>query len=82
MDKEQSQNYNINKNNKKIEISGKDFLKGTDFINSVIHEYLLKKEYYKALDIFQVNFELILQLLIRMKSAIKLNQIHTLSKNL
>jgi len=47
-------NESVNKN-KKIEISGKDFLKGTDFINSVIHEYLLKKEYYKTLDTFQVT---------------------------
>lgn len=28
--------------------------KGTDFIHSVVHEYLLKKEYYKTLDSFQV----------------------------
>ena len=31
--------------------------KGIDFIHSIIHEYLLKKEYFKTLDIFQVlNF--------------------------
>ena len=27
--------------------------KATDFINSIIHEYLLKKEYYKSLSVFQ-----------------------------
>jgi hypothetical protein len=30
--------------------------KGTDFIHSVIHEYLIKKEYFKTLDVFQVKF--------------------------
>lgn len=30
--------------------------KGTDFIHSVIHEYLIKKEYFKTLDTFQVKF--------------------------
>ena len=50
-----SEKEQISNKNKKVEISGKDFIKGTDFINSVIHEYLLKKEYYKSLDIFQVT---------------------------
>ena len=30
--------------------------KGTDFIHSVIHEYLIKKEYFKTIDVFQVKF--------------------------
>lgn len=31
--------------------------KATDFINSVIHEYLLKKEYHKTLEMFQLEIE-------------------------
>lgn len=31
----------------------KEFQKGTDFINSLIHEYLLKKDYMKTLDMYQ-----------------------------
>lgn len=31
--------------------------KATDFINSVIHEYLLKKEYFKTLELFQIEVE-------------------------
>ena len=31
----------------------KEMNKSTDMISSLIHEYLLKKEYYKSLDAFQ-----------------------------
>jgi hypothetical protein len=31
----------------------KELSKSTDFINSIIHEYLLRKDYIKSLDIFQ-----------------------------
>jgi len=31
----------------------KEFQRGSDFINSLIHEYLLKRDYLKSLDIFQ-----------------------------
>jgi hypothetical protein len=42
---------NINK-----EMSGeqlKEFQRGSDFINSLLHEYLLKRDYLKTLDVFQ-----------------------------
>ena len=33
----------------------KEMNKSTDMISSLIHEYLLKKEYYKSLDAFQAD---------------------------
>jgi hypothetical protein len=31
----------------------KEFQRGVDFINSLVHEYLLKREYNKTLEVFQ-----------------------------
>ena len=59
--------YNYNKMDKKLVSEKKkstnqenslkkdlQMQKGIDFIHSIIHEYLMKNEYFKTLDIFQV----------------------------
>ena len=51
MDKKQNSEKKKSTDSTKKDIQSK----GTDFIHSIIHEYLVKKEYYKTLDIFQVD---------------------------